>query len=425
MKKVLIISYAFLEQEAIGSIRVRGLAKFLPEFGWDPVILTVRFPGKFEPEFKVVETDYQDKQKKLKDRLGFKTNETVKEQLGLSESKNKKLLIDYIIYIWGEIFYYPDIEKSWYNYAIDKANSLFENDSFDAIISSSPPVTSHLIAKNLKNKYEIPWIADLRDLWTQNHYYYHTTIRRLIERKLEIATLAIADALVATTPYSAEKLKIIHKKRTYSITNGFSFKETEGIEVNLTDKFTITHTGILYQGKRDPVKLFQAVKELISNKIVNSSDIEIRFYGPKESWLEEAIKSFNLEKIAKWYGYVDRMTALEKQRESQLLLLLLWDHPDEENICPGKIFDYFSSKRPILAIGGSNGFVKEILDETNAGIFTKSKDEIKDFLIKSYQEWKKNGQVSNHAKISNVNKYSHREMAKKFSEVLNSVKSNI
>jgi glycosyltransferase involved in cell wall biosynthesis len=418
MKKVLIISHLFFEQEAIGSIRIRGLAKFLPEFDWDPVILTVKVPGKSEPGFNVVETFYQDKQKKLKESLGFKADETVKDQMELPAYKNKKLFIDHVFYIWQEIFNYPDAQKGWYKYAINAGKKLLENDSFDAMISSSGPITSHIIAKNLKNRYGVPWVADLRDLWTQNHYYSHTSIRKLIERKLEIKTLAMADALVTISPYLAEKLHELHNKRIDSITNGFSYDETDKYEIKLTDKFTITYTGSLYLGKRDPIKLFQAVNELISSKIIDANDIEIRFYGLKESWLENEINSFNLEKIAKWYGFVERTTALEKQRESQLLLLLLWDHPEEKNVATGKLFDYLGSKRPILAIGGSKGFVKEILDETNAGIFAISIDEIKNFLVNSYMEWKKNGKVLYSGKTLYINKYSHREMAKKFSEVL-------
>ena len=118
------------------------------------------------------------------------------------------------------------------------------------------------------------------------------------------------------------------------------------------------------------------------------------------------------------YGIVNRTTALEKQRESQILLLLLWDHPKEKNLCPGKLFDYLGSKRPILAIGGLKGFVQDILNDTNAGTYVQTIEEIKDYLVNSYQQWKRDGNVSYPVKISNINKYSHREMVKNFSEVL-------
>ena len=155
--------------------------------------------------------------------------------------------------------------------------------------------------------------------------------------------------------------------------------------------------------------------------MIDPNDIDIRFYGSKESWLYEEIKSFHFEKIATYQGYVNRMTSLKRQKESQLLLLLLWDHPEEKNIATGKLFEYLASRRPILAIGGSEGFVKEILDETNAGIFAITIDEIKNFLVNSYQEWKRSGKVTYNGKMSNINKFSHKEMAKKFSEVLNDI----
>lgn len=425
MRKVLLISWMFLEKEAIGSIRLHGLAKYLPEFGWEPVILTKKVSGKSEPAYNVIETFYQDKRKILKNFFGFKAGESVIDQLGLPTHKNKKSLIEYIYNMWREIFCYPEVETSWFKHAIVAGKNLLEDEKFDALISSSPSVTSHLIAKKLKYKYQVPWIADFRDLWTQNHYYAHTKIRTLVERKLEIKTLAMADALVTISPYLAEKLKELHKMNVYSITNGFSDEGTNNFPVRLTDKFTITYTGILYQSKRDPIKLFQTINELFEKKVINPNDIEIRFYGHKESWLEEEIKSFKLERIARMYGTVDRMTALNKQRESQLLLLLLWDHPEEKNVATGKLFDYLGSKRPILGIGGYKGFVDEIMNETNTGIFATSLDEIKNYLVNSYNEWKKNGQVSYHGNISNINKYSQREMAKKFSEILNSIIKNV
>jgi len=421
MKKVLIISYAFHRTEVIGSVRIRALANLLPRFGWDPVILTVKIPGKYESDFNVIETFYENKQKRLKKNLGINNNITVTRNHGFLKCKKKNLLIKYLFFIWKEIFCYPEVETSWYKYAVSAGNKLLKNEKFNAIISSSPSVTSHLIAKKLKCKYELPWIADLRDLWTQNHYYFHTKTRTLIERNLEIKTLKMADALIATTPYSAKELKKLHKKSVNTITNGFSSDEIDDNTIRLTDKFTITYTGSLYQSKRYPIKLFQAVNELIFDRLIDSNDIDIRFYGPKESLLENVIKKYNLEKIANSYGLVDRKTALKIQRESQILLLSLWNHPGEENLCPGKLFDYLSSQRPILAIGGSKGFVKDILEETEAGIFAISIEQIKKFLVDSYQEWKNNGKVSYHGKVSNINKYSHIEMVKKFVEVLNSI----
>lgn len=419
MKRVLIITFFFNQTNEIGSQRLRGLAKYLPEFGWEPLILTVRSNSKQDQRFNVIETSNENIQTVWKKRFDFNQNETVKKQMGDPIQKDKKTFIDYVINIFDEIFSYPDEYKDWYHSAVEQGKKIFEKNKINAIISSSYPPTSHLIANKLKDIYQVPWLADFRDLWTQNHYYPYTSIRHLIEKKLEIKTIALADALVTTTPYLADNLKKLHKKNTYSITNGFSPDETNNHAVVLTNKFTLSYTGKLYQGKRDPIQLFKILNELISNGIIKVDDVEIRFFSEKDDWLEKEIKSYNLEKITELYGLVDRKTVLNKQRESQILLLLLWDHPKEKDICPGKIFEYLAAKRSILAIGGAKGFVKEILDETNAGIFAISQDEIKNYLTDSYKEWKKTGQISYHGSEQNINKYSHREMAKKFSEVLN------
>lgn len=421
MKKVLIITYYFNRTTEIGSQRLRGLAKYLSEFGWEPLILTVKTNTQSDNFFNVIETSHEDIYTVWKKRFNFNPNETIKKQMGCPIKKDKNFFIDYISYIFNEIFAYPDIYKDWYSSAVKQGKKIFKNNKIDAIISSSSPPTSHLIANKLREIYQVPWLADFRDLWTQNHYYSHTSIRRLIERKLEIKTLSTADALVTTTPYFAKDLEKLHKKRTYSITNGFNSDEDNIMEVTLKDKFIISYTGTLYNGKHDPIKLFEGLNELISDGIIKKSDIEIRFFSEIDNWLETEIKSCNLEKIVKLYGFVDHKTALKKQRESQILLLLLWDHPKVKGVAPAKIFEYLAAKKPILAIGGPKGFIKEILDETNAGLFALSKDEIKDFLVKSYQQWKQNGKVSYHGNEQNINKYSQREMAKKFSELLNHI----
>lgn len=424
MKKVLIIAHVFTEKKFVSAMRMQGLAKCLPEFHWKPVILTVKSPVKPDPRFKLVITPYEDGQNNLKKKLGFKEEKTVKEQMGLPTYKGKKTVIDIFLNLWLEFFNYPDREKSWYKFAVEAGNKLLQKEHFDAIISTSSPVTAHLIAKELKNKHGIPWIADFRDLWTQNHYYSHTLVRKLIERKLEIKTLSKTDALVTVSGPLADKLKIFHKKEAYVITNGFDVDEVKNFDGKLTDKFTITYTGALYHGKRDPSTFFAALQDLISNGDINPNAIEIRFFGINEGWLEQDIKSYNLQNVVKFYGFVDHNTILKKQRESQLLLLLLWDHPEERGVYTGKLFEYLSSKRPILALGGSTGVVKDLLDVTNAGRFAVSIEELKEYVMDSYYEWMRRGEVSFHGKMFEINKYSQREMAKKFAKVLEEICKN-
>ena len=422
MKKILIISYHFPPNTTVGGLRMQGLAKYLSEFGWEPIILTTILSGNLDAQFRVIQTPYHDVIASWKRRFGLKAEEGVKKQYGITTHKNKKSLIDFILIFLSEIITYPDMQKGWYPYAVEAGSEILKNENIDAMISSSNPETCHLIANELKIRYRIPWIADLRDLWTQNHYYQYTPIRRFIETKLELKTLSKADALITVSKNLAETLGTLHKeKRIYTIPNGFDPQEMNISHVDLTTKFTITYTGGLYQGKRDPSKLFEALDDLNSEGKINSNDIEVRFYGPKEDWMGKEIEGYGLQDIVNDYGVISRDFALEKQRETQVLLLLLWDHPEEIGVYTGKIFEYLAAQRPILAIGGPKGVVKELLAETNSGMYATSVDDVKKALEEYYNEYKLKGVVRYNGEKAEIDKYSQREMAKKFAEVLNTL----
>lgn len=422
MKKVLIISYHFPPSTAVGGLRIQGLAKYLSEFDWEPIILTTTLPGNSDAQFRVIQTPYHDVIGSWKKRFGLEPEKGIKKQFGMPTHKNKKSLIDYILHPLSEIIAYPDAQKGWYNHAVETGSEILKNETIDAIISSSSPPTCHLIAKELKLRFKIPWVADFRDLWTQNHYYPYSPIRRFIERRLEIKTLSKADALVTVSNNLAETLGTLHKgKQMYTITNGFDPQEINTSHIDLTTKFTITYTGILYQGKRDPSKLFKALQDLISEGKLNPNDIEIRFYGQKEDWMEKEIEDYGLQDIVREYGFISRNISLEKQKESQLLLLLLWDHPEEIGVYTGKIFEYLAAQRLILATGGPEGVVKELLDDTNVGVYATSIDEVKEALEGFYSEYKLKGNVEYRGDRTKVDRYSQKEMARKFAGVLDTL----
>jgi glycosyltransferase involved in cell wall biosynthesis len=231
-----------------------------------------------------------------------------------------------------------------------------------------------------------------------------------------------AFVLTTVSRYLAESLGTLHKgKQIFTIPNGFDLQEVNNTNVGLTNKFTITYTGILYNGKRDPSKLFKAIHHLILEGKIKPNDIMIRFYGPKEDWMNEEIKQCGLQDIVIEYGVIPRNFVLEKQRESQLLLLLLWDHPEEIGVFTGKVFEYLAAQRPILAIGGPTGVVKDLLEETNAGTYATSIDDIERIIIHYYNEYKLNGNINYKGKKEQIKNYNHREMTRKFSIILDEI----
>jgi hypothetical protein len=422
MKKVLLITYYFPPMPSIGAIRPGGLAKYLPMYGWEPIILTSLLPGEPNPQFRIIQTQDDDITKLWKTRLGLNPQKTLNENFNISRQKQKMSWLDKIASLPYDIITYPDVRKGWYTSAIQAGDKLLQNEQIDAILSSSAPIISHIIAKTLAEKYHIPWIADLRDLWTQDHYYSHCNLRRIIDRRLEIQTLGQANALVTVSKPLAKDLSCLHTDiPIYDIPNGYDPDDAVFDSPKLTNKFTITYTGGLMEGKRDPALLFEALRKLITDGIVDPNHIEVRFFGPQDRWLIKEIKKFNLDDVVKVFKSIPRDCALHRQRESHLLLLLLWDNPKEIGVFTGKIFEYLASKRPILALNGpKNSVVKDLLEETRTGHYITSRADLEMVLSKYYLEYLQYSMTPSTDTCA-ISKYSQVEMARKFSEILNKI----
>jgi len=407
------------------SPRIPGLVKYLPEFGWDGIVLTVPIgenpetsfgpPNDFKDKYRVIETE------------GYQPEGDVGEQalkrFNLASKKSYQWLrpllrIPYRFY--SEVFHYPDKERKWKSPAIKAADRFLEHEKVDAIISSSSPVTCHIVVREFNNKHKIPWVADLRDLWTQNHNYPYSIFRKMIERRLELETLKYADALVTVTPLWAEKLRDLHKREEiHAITNGFDPERLNDKEMALTSKFTITYTGQIYAGKQDPSKLLIALRELIDDGTIEPENVEVRFYGPLDGLLAREIEKYRLSDVVQQHGVVTRQVAFEKQRESQLLLLLNWDDPNEKGVYSLKIFEYLASGRPILSTGGfGDDVIEALLKETKAGVYCGMVEDIKSALRVFYAEYKNSRTVPYTGDMEKISKYSYREMAKQFAALL-------
>lgn len=430
MNKVLIITYFFAEGLTIAGLRPLGLAKYLPDFGWKPVIVTAKAPGLKDPGFEVLETQMSDSLNLVKKLLKINSEQTLMAQIAQLKRKlrvkSDTSLLDKLLALIGEVTAYPDFQKGWRRVAAETARTAFQQNDIRAIISISSPVTAHLVASGLKNEFRVPWLADFRDLWTQNHYYPYSRIRRKREEKLELKTLAGADALVTVSGPVAQELGELHKnKPVYAIPNGFDPEILAHVPDCLSKKFTLTYTGNIYPGKQSPEPVFSVLSELISQGEVAPEDIEVRFYGAELNWISELVSRYGLEDVVKQYGIVDRETAIRKQRESQLLILLKWNDEQQKGVYTAKIFEYLAAKRPVLATGDYWDVVDDLLEETRAGVSPGTSERLEETILEYYREYKQTGTVRYYGDDAMINKYSHREMAKKFADILNNITEEI
>jgi glycosyltransferase involved in cell wall biosynthesis len=412
LKKALIITH--LDH---ATPRITGLAKYLNEYEWEPIILS----PEISPQSPNKNSQYNFRVEKT---VGYVSHYGEK-RLASKEISKIRPVLKALYKPYKEIKQYPDADKNWKPFALRDAEKFLQTEKIDALISSSSPVISHIVAQELRKKYKIPWIADLRDPWTQTFYYPYSFVRKWFEQRLELRTLATADVLVTISRILAVRFKAFHNKATLVIPNGFEPEILNGKRARLTEEFTITFTGQIYKKYREPTKFFIALKDLISSGEIDKNDVKVRFYGTDRDYLEQKTREFGLTDIVTVYGRVSREVALEKQKESQLLLQLNWESQKERGFLSGKIFEYLASQRPILATGGfGDDATEELLNETNAGAYCATVEEIKEALKKFYGMYKSEGKVDYLGKMDQIDKYSYREMARKFAEILDSIQTS-
>ncbi len=431
-KRVLIIAHLYH-----ASPRIPNLARHLSTFGWDPVIVTAPLSSwggalnepatNLSQHIKLLETEYYEKPRDVKGLLTEVVRSRVKRGSFLWYAMRIFYRIFTRVYRFFKSFYlewrwYPDEEREWLPSVLDSVGDLLTKESFDAIISSSSPVSAHIAASQISVDFSIPWIADLRDLWTQNHNYSHSLLRRWVERKLEKRTLSKAAAHVTISDPWVTQLHTLHRLTPgYSITNGFDPIAYQS-PPKLVDRFTITYTGQIYPAQH-PSILFDAVAQLLAESVIDPSRFVIRFFGPKSPPLQHYANLPNLRSIIELPGVLPFESIAPRQMESHLLLLLNWGNPRGNGCYSGKVFEYLGAKRPIIAVGGTgNDVVNTLLKKTKSGSYCSSIADTKTSITAFYQEYEKTRNVVYRGIDSEINLFRYPELARQYASLLDDVR---
>ena len=418
MKKVIYIAFNFNDDNGIALKRLRGVSKYLPSFGWQPIVIVPRTSNKTAKidNVRVVETDYQDMISRFLPNSKSDTDE--KKEVDSKNQSNK--FVSKAMSLAGEIFAYPDSMKYWRKPAFEAASEIIENEKIDAILSTSSPVTSHLVAHDLNEKYGIPWAADLRDLWNLNPYINHNPIRRHFEKRLEMKTFKNASALTTTTELAKKTLQGIHPdKKIVSVVSGFDpedFKITK--QTVESENLTLMYAGSLYSGKRDPSILFDAISQLISENKIDNEKIIVDFYGDTGN-LEELSEKYNIKNNVNIHGRITYPEVLQHQMNADVLLLISWMDESEKIFIPGKIYDCIGCRKPILSIGYKEGSLKELIEKTNIGYHISSVEECKKAVYDYYTKYNEN--ELKYSGNEFADEYSVKTTAKNFSKILEEI----
>jgi len=426
MRKCLFVTFYFPPFEGIASLRPGKFAKFLPEFGWEPLVLTVdEIPGlrKTLPVEmkcgKIFRTGWVDVFSPFKKTLTGSSEGSVEKSVKSNiVRKFVKLLKSPFEAGFVRL---PDRTFFWIFPAVRKGIEIIKNEKPDVIISCGGPVSSHIIAYVLSKKSGIPWIADYRDLWSNNYFFKRNLVIDSIERGIEKFFMKRVSAITTVAEELAEYLRMIHRKDVYVITNGFDDEDYEFEVEKKDEKFHIVYTGNIYPGKRDMDFFFRALKESIKDAKISPDELSVDFYSYIYGKIPELIEKFDLREFVKLHPFLPHEECRRVQKSADVLLIL--DSPEEsmKGVATGKIFEYLAAGRPILAVGPKGGAVERILMETNAGILLDNEEDLKDFFKKIITLKEKAFPfVHDREKIK---KYSRRSQTAKMAELLERIYS--
>lgn len=379
LKKVLIITYYWPPSGGAGVQRWLKMSKYLPELGWDPVIYTAlnaEYPvidksleKDVLPGIKVIRRPIWEPYSWYKRFTGQKQEEKVYSGF-LTEEQPKSLTQELSIWIRGN-FFIPDARCFWIKPSVKFLLHELSKNPVDAIISTGTPHSTHLIAMALKEKLNIPWLADFRDPWTNIDFYDQLKLTRWADAKhhrLEKEVLTKADAVTTVSWHWAEELGKIGNRKVEVITNGFDEDDYQGAAVEVDKKFSISHIGLL-SADRTMTAFWKALQQLCDENPAFKEDLVIRLVGKVDFEVFSEMERFGLMPHLEYLRYVPHEEAIKLQRKSAVLLLVLNNVPNVLGHIPGKLFEYLAAGRPILGIGNDDGDAAKIVGETGRGVF--------------------------------------------------------
>jgi len=430
-KKVLIITYYWPPTGGAGVQRWLKFSKYFRQFNWEPIIYTPSnpdFPINDEtllkdvlPNLEILKTQINEPYDVYRKIMGKKKTDTVNQGF-LSESKENKVLQKMMIWVRGN-FFIPDARKFWIKPSVSYLSDYLKEHKIDAIISTGPPHSMHLIALGLKQQFNIPWIADFRDPWTQIDFYNQLQLTKWADRthkRLEKSVLKSANKVVTVSGHWAEDLKLLCDRNIDVITNGFDaddFTSTE--DTNLMPGFLFHHIGALNKD-RNPHTLWKVLGDLCKENNAFKRDLKLKFTGKTDAAVFESLKEHGIFENAEKTDYMAHSEVVKLLLKSPVLLLPLNDTPNILGIVPGKLFEYLAAKRPIFAIGNVEGDTAKIIADAHAGTMVGFKDEehTKKRVLELYEQFNKRTlQIDS----TSIEKYSRKSCAESYTTLLNEI----
>jgi len=400
MKKVLIIAFYWPPSSGSGVQRWLKFSKYLPENNWQPIIVTpalsyyyqedASYKDDIHEKTKVVHIP-QRKRKSLFYWL-FKTLNKDRKQGIPTTKKGSNFLNKSLIWIRVNLVI-PDLKVFWILDSKKEILQLVEHEKPDAIVTTGPPHSIHFAGNYIRKSFNLPWIADFRDPWSDWDIYHHFNISRLsknIHKKLEKGVLDNASSVITVSQYWVDKLSKKTSTPVIKITNGYDPEDFKDYQNSPSQKFKISYFGVLDKYRMIP-EFWTALNELSIENPILWSDLEIYMRGIIDAEIKDHINQYTGLREKVFIGdYIPHDQLVQELNESWVLLLILYDAPNTAGTLTGKLFEYLASGKFILGLGDPEGEAAHIIKKTQSGIILQFNniEEIKKIILEQYEKFK-------------------------------------
>ena len=439
MKRVLIITYYWPPSGGSGVQRWVKFAKYLPKEGWQPVIYTPENPElttidktlaeEIPPEAEVVKTHIFEPYGIYRKLMGKGSSTDLKALTSAGSDGNEVNPVNggkkswkqkLSLYIRGN-FFIPDPRIMWVRPSVKFLKSYLKKHPVDAIVSTGPPQSMHLIGLELSKATGLPWLADFRDPWTKIFYFKHLELTPRSEAKHQALEKKVVDGatrVIAVSPMVKKDFEAITSTPVELITNGFD-EEDFNDPFEADEYFNITHTG-LFASDGDPEILWKVLAAKCQEDKEFRKLLRIRLVGKTDQEIVNSIETAGLGPNLVNLGYQSHEVAVREQRNASVLILPLRKEPEYEAVLPGKLFEYLASRRPILGIGQTDGAMAQVVRNTGSGIVYDWNEEqkIRRWVDFSWEEFKNHELLDN---ATDISMYSRRRLTKRLASLLEEI----
>ncbi|UZD24263.1 glycosyltransferase family 4 protein [Algoriphagus halophytocola] len=383
-KRVLIITYYWPPSGGSGVQRWLKFAKYLPEAGWEPVVFTPENPdfdlkdesleAEVSPQLEVMKFPIWEPYQLLDKLRGKKQSHPGR----VLEQKEQNFIERAAIWLRSNLMI-PDPRVFWVKPSVKFLTDLVNKGQFDAVITTGPPHSMHLIGRSLKRKTGVFWLADFRDPWSQWEFLDKLPMQNYVRKKhkqLEDSVLREADVVTTISPTFQQDLKQLAGRKIHLLTNGFDPADMPSAfqpKEKSSGKLHLVYTGII-DSIRNPMPLLKAMREEFSEE---KEEVKFTFVGRVSDQVRSEIASDSwLSSHVKFAGYVTHQEVFNFYAQADALALILTNTKNAKGNIPGKLFEYMATQLPVLALGDPEGDSAKILGQAGAGMVLDHSDHV-------------------------------------------------